>query len=102
MSLPGTDGTGPGTPEYVSAGCPSDLWLQYQTLKKSESTGRAQWWKYWEYVLYRPGDLRDGVPCEAWEIKFCHKPCGCEYKPSNASQTATKHVCKKVLVVSCQ
>ncbi|KAL3136037.1 hypothetical protein ABBQ32_007072 [Trebouxia sp. C0010 RCD-2024] len=89
--LPGPGTTGSSTP----TGCPEELWAEFQNLRKSQTSGRAPWWSQWEFVLYKPGDLRNGVRCENGAIFFRHKECGGEYSTKNFSQTATKHNCNK-------
>ena len=84
--VPGPDTTGSSTP----TGCPEELWTEFQKLliRKCQTTGRAAWWPQWEFVLYKPGDLRNGVRCETGAIFFRHKECGAEYSTKNFSQTA--------------
>ena len=77
-------------------GCPQDLWNEFQKLQKSKSSGRAAWWRQWEFVLYKAGDTCNGIEVEKPEIKFRHKLCGAEYSTKNVSQFATKHSCVKV------
>ena len=83
-----------GTPGALAES--PELWIKYQTMLKSKQSGTAKWRVDWDFPLYKPGDVRDGVCVESASVCFRHKQCGGEYTTSNPSQTALKHKCDKV------